>query len=266
MLDKFNRRINYLRVSVTDRCNLRCVYCMPAEGIELLKHENILSFEEIVEVIKYSVTKGIDKVRITGGEPLVRKGVVSFISEVSEIEGIKDLSMTTNGILLDQYAYDLKKAGLKRINISMDTVDPDKYAQITRGGDIRKVISGIVAAQKAELLPVKINCVVHEHSDEYDALGVKDFCQRMGLEVRFIHLMDLKNGKFSIVEGGEGGNCINCNRLRLTANGKLMPCLFSDLSYDIREQGINEAFRLATENKPENGTCSLEHGFYNIGG
>jgi cyclic pyranopterin phosphate synthase len=239
---------------------------MPAEGIELLKHQDILSFEEILDVIKYGVTQGINKVRITGGEPLVRKGIVNFISDISKIEGITDLTMTTNGTLLDQFASDLKKAGLMRVNISMDTVDPDKYTQITRGGDLRKVVSGIVAAQKAGLLPVKINCVVHENSEEEDALGVREFCRLMGLEIRYIHLMDLEKGKFSVVEGGEGGNCKSCNRLRLTSNGKLMPCLFSDLSYDIRELGINEAFRLATENKPESGSCSLEHRFYNIGG
>ncbi|MDD5694804.1 MAG: radical SAM protein, partial [Bacteroidales bacterium] len=146
MYDRFNRPIQYLRISVTDRCNLRCVYCMPEEGVVPLKHSDILSYEEILEVVGVAIESGIQKIRITGGEPLVRKGVVSLVSRVSSLKGIRDLSMTTNGILLEEFARPLKDAGLHRINISLDTLDPDRYRQLTRGGDITRVLKGIMAA------------------------------------------------------------------------------------------------------------------------
>jgi GTP 3',8-cyclase len=266
MYDRFNRAINYLRVSVTDRCNLRCVYCMPEEGIRLLDHADILSFEEIVEVIKEAVHLGITKVRITGGEPLVRKGIVRLIGMIAELNGINDFGMTTNGILLEQFAPDLVKAGLHRVNISLDTVDPDKFSQITRGGDITKVFSGIEAARRAGLAPVKINCVVRNSSNEADAVEVKRFCKSNDLEVRFIHQMDLKSGCFTVVEGGKGGDCQSCNRLRLTANGYLKPCLFDDLQYNIHELGIREALKKAINFKPEKGSQNLLNRFHNIGG
>ena len=133
MYDKFNRRINYLRISVTDRCNLRCFYCMPECGVELMKHEDILRFEEVVELVKVAVGMGIDKVRITGGEPLVRKGIVGFIAELSKIHGIRDLAMTTNGMLLHEFAEPLKDAGLHRINISLDTLNRERFKNITQG-------------------------------------------------------------------------------------------------------------------------------------
>jgi len=266
MLDRYNRKINYLRISVTDRCNLRCVYCMPEEGIQLISHKEILSFEEITEIVKYCAGKGINKIRITGGEPLVRKGIVSFVSMISAIKGVDDLAMTTNGILLDQYAGDLAKAGLQRVNISLDTMDPEKYTTITRGGDIRNVLRGIEAAKSAGLVPVKINCVVFRSSDEPDARKVKQYCADNDLHIRYIHKMDLETGEFSIVEGGEGGDCEHCNRLRLTANGKIKPCLFSDLEFDVRDLGIEEAISLALKNKPEKGTLSCSNKFYNIGG
>lgn len=266
MYDRFNRHINYLRISVTDRCNLRCRYCMPEEGVTMLNHKEILSFEEIVEVVNAGVNNGIDKVRITGGDPLVRKNIEELIRLLSEIDGIKDLAMTTNGILLEKYAEILAKSGLHRVNISLDTVDPEKYYHITRGGDINKVFSGIEAAKKAGLLPVKINCVVEKSSEEPDALAVKKFCAENDLEVRFIHQMDLKNGSFSVVEGGDGGNCIKCHRLRLTANGKIKPCLFNDIEYDVRELGAEQALKKAVENKPECGTMNNLNKFHNIGG
>ncbi|MCF6184666.1 MAG: radical SAM protein, partial [Bacteroidales bacterium] len=165
MYDRFNRKINYLRISVTDRCNLRCVYCMPAEGVELMQHKDILRFEEIVEVVKYAVSQGVDKIRITGGEPLVKKGIVDLIRMIAEIDGIKDFGMTTNGIFLDKYAQQLADAGLHRVNISLDTINPEKYRKITRTGDITQVFKGIEAAKKAGLNPIKINCVVQKSFD-----------------------------------------------------------------------------------------------------
>jgi len=266
MYDRFNRKINYLRISITDRCNLRCVYCMPAEGIKLLDHANILRFEEILEFAKIAVNKGIDKIRITGGEPLVRKGVVNFIKELSQIKGITDLSMTTNGILLEEFAQPLKEAGLQRINISLDTIDENKFKEITRGGDINKVFRGIDAANKYGLLPIKINCVINESSDEPDAIGVKEFCEKQDIEVRFIHRMNLAKGHFSIVEGGTGGNCALCNKLRLSSDGKLRPCLFNDVSINIREHGFDKAIDMALTLKPECGTASNKNKFNEIGG
>lgn len=265
MFDRFNRSINYLRISVTDRCNLRCSYCMPEEGIRLLDHSDILSFEEIVDFTRMAVANGITKVRLTGGEPLVRKGIVELVSMLGSIDGLEDLSMTTNGILLSKYAADLKKAGLNRINISLDTVNPESYCQITRNGELEQVLEGIDAARDAGLKPIKINCVLLGQPDK-ETLHLQNFCEERGLNLRFIHQMNLKTGEFSTVEGGEGGNCSKCNRVRLLANGNIKPCLFSDLAYNIRNLGHQEALDLALGNKPRVGTYNQSGEFYNIGG
>lgn len=266
MLDCFNRKINYLRISVTDRCNFRCVYCMPEEGVKMLSHRDILSFDEILEIVKFGASKGITKVRITGGEPLVRKGIVALIKMISKIEGINDLSMTTNAVLLPKFAHELAKAGLQRVNISLDTLDPEKFNKITRIGKLEDVLAGIDAAKKAGLRPIKLNCVIKKSSQEPDALQVAKFAEENDLQVRFIHEMDLETGDFSVVEGGEGGNCSTCNRLRLTANGMLKPCLFSNADYSIRELGIEKAYQLAITNKPKSGHINNTGNFYNIGG
>lgn len=266
MYDRFNRSIDYLRISVTDRCNLRCQYCMPEEGIRLLRHEDILTYDEIKDFTRVAVANGIQKVRITGGEPLVRKGIVVLVGMVSAIQGITDLSMTTNGTLLEHYAEDLARAGLMRVNISLDTVDPDRYREITRRGNVNDVLRGIEAARKAGLDPVKINCVVKESKDEKDAREIALFCKKNGLEIRYICQMDLVNGYFFTVDGGTGGKCSSCNRLRLTANGKLKPCLFNEAEIDIREPGSEKAFRMAVGIKPRKGSKNLRDSFYNIGG
>ncbi len=266
MYDKYRRKINYLRISVTDRCNLRCTYCMPESGIDLIDHRDVLSFEEIVEVVSFGVHHGIDKVRITGGEPLVRKGITDLVKMIARIPGIEDLSMTTNGIMLDRFAERLADAGLDRVNISLDTLDPGRYWEITRVGDITGVMAGIKAARMAGLDPIKINCVIRKSPFEKDAQDVSAFCRQEGLEVRFIKEMDLDKGVFSKVIGGEGGNCARCNRLRLTADGNLKPCLFSDLGYSVRELGIEEAFSRALGNKPRSGSSNTINKFSNIGG
>lgn len=266
MYDSFNRNINYLRISVTDRCNLRCRYCMPEEGISWLNHSDILSYEEIVEVVRVGIELGISKVRLTGGEPLVRKGIVHLVEQLSSLKGLNDLSLTTNAQKLADFAFDLKRAGMKRINISLDTVDEVKYATLTRGGDIQQVFSGIDTAIMAGLHPVKLNCVIENSPEEEDARGVAEYARRKNLSVRFIHRMTLEKGYFTKVEGGEGGNCSICNRLRLTANGKLKPCLFSDLEFDVRQMGIRAAFDAAVEAKPRCGTANHNNMFYNIGG
>lgn len=266
MYDRFNRRIDYLRVSVTDRCNLRCTYCMPPEGVKLLDHRDILSFEEIVEVVREAISMGVTKVRITGGEPLVRKGIVSLVEKIASLPGILDFGLTTNGILLSQFASDLAGAGLHRVNISLDTIDPEKFRMITRGGDIRMVLAGIESAQKAGLTPVKINCVVRKSSDEPDAQDVREFCLKHNLEARFIHEMSLADGCFTIVENGHGGDCEHCNRLRLTANGMIRPCLFDKIQFNTRELGIRNALEQAVGMKPEQGSVNINGGFHNIGG
>ncbi|MBN2639885.1 MAG: radical SAM protein [Bacteroidales bacterium] len=174
--------------------------------------------------------------------------------------------MTTNGILLAKYASKLKDAGLHRVNISLDTLSPEKYRQITRGGDINKVFDGIKAAQKANLSPIKINCVVFKNKDEKDARDVARFCEDQDLQIRFIHQMNLETGEFSIVDGGEGGNCSQCNRLRLTANGDIKPCLFNELAYNVKDKGIEAAYQDALNNKPKAGTRNKSGKFYGIGG
>ncbi|MBW6480588.1 MAG: radical SAM protein [Bacteroidales bacterium] len=266
MLDLYNRKINYLRISVTDRCNLRCRYCMPEEGVCMVKHSDILTYEEIQQVVAVAVPLGIDKIRLTGGEPLVRKDIVELVRMIADVNGVKDIAITTNGILLENFAKPLADAGLHRVNVSLDTMNPEKFYQITRGGDIRKVFAGIEAARLAGLSPIKVNCVVKQSSDEPDALAVKQYCRENGLLARFISQMDLSTGHFGIVDGGTGGDCSHCNRLRLTPTGKMKPCLFSDLEYDIREMGIQKAIEAALFAKPEKGTVNLNNCFHNIGG
>lgn len=257
MKDRFGRVITYLRISVTDRCNLRCRYCMPAEGVPLLRHEDILSLEEMAAVARTAAGLGINKLRLTGGEPLVRRNLVQLVRLLAGIPGITDLGMTTNGILLAEHADALAAAGLHRVNVSLDTLDPARYAAITRGGDLRAVLAGIRAARESKLLPVKLNCVVERDANEPDARAVAAFAREHGFEARFIHRMDFASGSFSVVEGGRGGDCPRCNRLRLSANGMVRPCLFSDLGFSVRRLGAEQALRQAVTHKPEaGGPCS----------
>jgi cyclic pyranopterin phosphate synthase len=239
---------------------------MPAEGVQLLSHQDIMTFDEIVDVVKAAALLGINKVRITGGEPLVRKGIVSLVEMIARIPAISDFSMTTNGTLLSKFAADLKSAGLRRVNVSLDTTDPQRFREITRIGEISQVIEGIDAAVSAGLAPVKINCVIHNSIDEPDARLVSEFGRKRGLEVRYIHEMDLDSGYFRGVIGGDGGNCSSCNRLRLTSNGFIKPCLFSNSGYSVRELGPGKALQRALDNKPECGSYNTTSEFYNLGG
>jgi GTP 3',8-cyclase len=239
---------------------------MPEEGIKLMNHEDILSFEEITDTVKVAVSLGITKIRLTGGEPLVRKGIVSLVEKIATIKGVEDLALTTNGILLEQMALPLKNAGLKRVNISLDTVNTQKYNDITRGGNIKQVFAGIKAAQEAGLNPIKLNCVVFQSSNEVNALEVKKYTKENGLQVRFIRQMNLETGEFSIVEGGNGGNCSQCNRLRLTANGMVKPCLFDEFEFSVRKLGARQALINALNAKPLNGCINRVGSFYGIGG
>jgi len=266
MIDGFGRKITYLRISVTDRCNLRCRYCMPEDGVELLRHEDILSFEEIIEITKTAVEMGITKVRLTGGEPLVRRGVINLVAEIAAIKGIEDFAMTTNGILLSQYAKSLADAGLKRVNISLDMIDADRYQQLTRCGDINDVLNGIEAAQKAGLDPIKLNCVHGQFSEPSDVQAVKEFGKSKSLQVRTIRQMFFETGCFSVVEGGNGGNCASCNRLRLSSDGKIRPCLFSDISFNVRQLGVKQALEAAVAHKPKAGGPCSNNFMHRIGG
>ena len=265
MFDAYSRSINYLRISVTDRCNLRCNYCVPAEGAALCRKSDLLRFEEIEAVVAYGVKNGIRKVRLTGGEPLVRKDIVSLVEMLARIEGLHELNMTTNGQLLPQYASQLKRAGLTRLNISLDTMDAETYSEITRGGRLNAVLEGIDVAKKAGFDDIRINCVVSNSADEPDAMAVNAFGRKEGLTVRFIRKMTTENGEFWDVIGGEGGNCARCNRLRLSSQGDLFPCLFNDIRFSVRQLGIASAFKQALQHKPECGYRSSHH-FYQIGG
>jgi len=187
--DRYQRTINYLRISVTDRCNLRCQYCMPEAGIPLIDHEDILRYEEILRLVRVYAQEGITKVRITGGEPLVRKGVVDFIAELSAIPGINDLSMTTNGVLLKEFACPLKIAGLKRINISLDTLDPATFFRITRRDKFHDVWAGIQEAIKVGFSPVKLNVVIINGTNENEVFDFARLTLEFPLVVRFIEYM-----------------------------------------------------------------------------
>jgi GTP 3',8-cyclase len=278
--DSFQRPINYLRISVTDRCNLRCVYCMPEEGVTLMSHYDILSYEEIFTVVKAAAELGVNKVRLTGGEPLVRAGLPDLIRLLAAIETIDDISLTTNGILLAKHAAALKDAGLMRVNVSLDTLQPEKFQRITRWGKLEDTLMGIEAARAAGLNPVKINVVVMAGVNDDE---IQDFARRTvtdGWHVRFIELMptaggdafasklvsaeeirkrieplgtlepwrtDVGNGpaRYFRLPGASGTIgfitpvtehfCYQCNRLRLTADGKLRPCLLDESEIDLRE-------------------------------
>ena len=191
MLDKFNRDINYLRVSITDRCNLRCLYCMPKEGLSLLGHEDILRYEEISRIIGVAVNMGIRKIRITGGEPLIRRGAVDFIDSLKAMPDISDISLTTNGILLESLAEKLYHAGVKRINISLDSLNPDKYRHITRGGDLNAVLRGIDEVYRIGFSPIKINIVAIKGFNDDELLDFAKLSIDKPYQIRFIELMTI---------------------------------------------------------------------------
>ncbi|MBN2517028.1 MAG: GTP 3',8-cyclase MoaA [Deltaproteobacteria bacterium] len=191
MYDNHNRMINYLRVSVTDRCNLRCIYCMPKEGLSLLGHADILSYEEILRIVTIAVKTGIVKVRLTGGEPLVRRGLVEFVSSLNKIEGLKDITLTTNGILLENYAEPLFQAGIRRINVSLDSLNVEKYKSITRLGDLLSVIRGIKKAECVGFSPIKINVVAIKGFNDDEILDFAKLTVHKPYQVRFIEYMPI---------------------------------------------------------------------------
>ena len=191
MIDQYERDINYLRVSVTDRCNLRCTYCMPKEGLSQIGHDDILRYEEILRIIRVATREGITKVRITGGEPLVRRGVAEFIASLRTIPALNDISLTTNGILLEAHAEQLFAAGMRRINISLDSLNAEKYARITRGGDIHAVLSGIRKVREIGFAPIKINIVAIKGFNDDEVLDFARLTLAAPYQIRFIELMSL---------------------------------------------------------------------------
>lgn len=186
--DSFGRKINYLRLSVTDRCNMRCRYCMPADGVAKLCHEDILSYEALLRVARAAVDLGIEKIRVTGGEPLVRKGVVDFMAQLAGIPGLKQLVLTTNGLCLEEMAEKLRSAGVQRLNISLDSLQPEVFARITRGGDLARVLAGIAAADRAGF-PIKINMVVMRGINDAEIVDVASLALKKPYTVRFIEYM-----------------------------------------------------------------------------
>ncbi|HHY26927.1 MAG TPA: radical SAM protein, partial [Desulfitobacterium dehalogenans] len=191
MQDQYRRQIEYLRISITDRCNLRCKYCMPPEGVQWIPHESILTYEEILRVMRISTSLGFRRFRITGGEPLIRSGILEFLQNASRISGVEDLMLTTNGILLPDMAEDLKKAGVNRVNISLDTFDEDKFRELTRGGDIKKVFQGIHRSLEVGLHPVKLNVVVVRDFNSHELPRFMELAHDYPVHVRFIELMPI---------------------------------------------------------------------------
>jgi len=303
--DSFQRPINYLRISVTDRCNLRCVYCMPAEGVDLMSHNDILSYEEIHTVVKAAAEMGINKVRLTGGEPLVRAGLPELVRLLAGIHSIDDISLTTNGTLLAEYATELKEAGLHRVNVSLDTLKPDRFEQITRCGNLEDTLAGIEAARAAGLNPVKINVVAMGGINDDELVDFAAKTVSDGWHVRFIEHMPVNGDDSGLiklvsvkemrqrietlgklepwkVDVGNGPAkyfrlpdatgtigfitpvtehfCYQCNRLRLTADGKLRPCLLSEDEIDLREPLRQGASAEELKNLIEKATASKPQG------
>jgi cyclic pyranopterin phosphate synthase len=286
LVDSFNRKIDYMRISISDRCNLRCRYCMPDEGIELIPHDSILTFEEIIRVVQVFAASGISKIRLTGGEPLVRRGMVDLIRRLAQIQGIKDLSLTTNGLLLEPFAESLLAAGLKRINISLDSLRPERFYHITRRDVFHQVWAGIEKSLEMGFRPVKLNVVAIKGFNDDEIIDFARLTIKRPLHVRFIEYMpsgegqawkpedvltidqiraEIENcmplseensasqngpaityrwrgakGRIGFISPVSRHFCEECNRLRLTSDGKLRPCLFSDDELDLRGELRNE--------------------------
>ncbi len=315
LTDRFGRPITYLRISVTDRCNLRCVYCLPEAGVQWQPRENLLTAEEITTIVETATEGGVKRVRLTGGEPLVRPDILEIVERIASIPGIEEVSLTTNAMLLERLARPLANAGLKRVNVSLDTLNATKFKRITRGGNIDWLWRGVAAAERAGLTPIKLNTVVVNglNADELPALA------RLTIEnpwhVRFIELMPVGNAQ----DWGEGfpttpnryisvqemqsrlsnfqlepvtnpiGNgpartfripdalgtvgfisplgehfCQNCNRVRLTADGYLRPCLLLDGEINVRDalragKPLLPFFQQAVDSKPQGHELLLQH-------
>ncbi len=313
LVDTYNRHLNYLRVSITDRCNLSCIYCKPDRCVPKLEHKDILSYEEILRLIDIVIPLGITKVRLTGGEPLVRQGVCDFISRLAVLDGLKDVSLTTNGIFLKDKLKRIKEAGIRRLNVSLDSLDPKKYEQITGVDGFQKVWEGLEMAREMGFDPIKVNVVVMRSINDNELLDFARLTFQYPYHVRFIEYMPIgvnKSDHFfkymptsllqekinayrKLIPVPRGPNdgpsqrfrfekslgeigfispmshhfCRTCNRLRLTASGKLRPCLLSNREIDIRgplrsgasDHELADIFRKAALSKEAEHHLTPEH-------
>lgn len=305
MFDSYARNIDYLRVSVTNRCNLRCKYCMPEEGVEDISHENILTLEEIARLIKVAAKVGIRKVRLTGGEPLVRRNITKLIAEIAKIPQISDIAITTNGVLFADMAKELMMAGLTRANFSLDSLDPETFSYITRWGSLNDVIRSISQAMEMGMALIKINTVVIKGINDHEILDFVELAKKMPLHMRFIEFMPVGDLPFyktdrvvtvseirktieqkyelykgAVIQGNgpaksyriRGGVgtvgfisamsdhfCSECNRIRMTADGKLRGCLFAKEEFNLRlalqnhasDEKLADIFSKAIREKPQ---------------
>ena len=295
MIDSYGRNITYMRLSVTELCNLRCRYCMPAEGICKKSHELMLTEDEMIQAVEVAAELGVNKVRITGGEPLVKKNIVSICRRAAKVEGIRDLAITTNGVLLPELGKDLKEAGVRRLNISLDTLDEAKYAYITRIGTLERAMAGIETAIEIGFEKVKLNAVLIGGFNDDEIKPLAELTRKYPVDMRFIEMMPMyDSGDFNEAsfipytrvlevlpelekqeqDGGVAslyrlpeaqGNiglispinahfCGSCNRIRLTSDGKLKPCLHSNAEYPIKgldKAGMLKQFEAAIMGKPQ---------------
>lgn len=268
MLDNYNREINYLRVSVTDRCNLRCVYCSGQADFVMKSHMDILSYEAIAEIVRVGAGLGITKVRLTGGEPLIRKNLDILVRYLKNIDGIREVVMTTNGTLLKSQARTLKNAGLDRINISLDTLEESVYEEITSGGKLGDVLDGIEETILVGFTKTKINMVVIPGVNEKEISSMKEFCAEKGLKLQLIKLFSLNEKK--VAESNHGYDrpprCSSCNKIRLLADGTIKPCLYTDKEVSIDFEDIKSSLLKAVNLKPERGDTCTERAMSQIGG
>jgi len=304
LIDRFGRKHSYLRISVTDRCNLRCLYCMPEEGMVFMEQERLLTYPQIVEVAEAAAKLGIRKFRITGGEPLVRPGLEELVAGLAALPGVEDISLTTNGLLLAKQAEPLKRAGLKRVNVSLDTMDAVRFKFIARRGELEKVWEGIEAAAEAGLAPIKLNCVLLKGVNEDEIGRFLKLSAERPIHVRFIEYMPIGHddagwrdhylplsrvleeaarlgyeleraqgpkgsgpsenwrltggaGTFGLIHPVSEHFCTNCNRLRLTADGHIKPCLYWIDELNVKPalgspEAMERLFLRAMDVKPEN--------------
>ncbi len=307
LIDRFGRSITYLRISLTPSCNLRCVYCMPPAGIPNPSRSELLTDDEIIAIVEIAAREGVRRVRLTGGEPLVRRDVVDIVRGIAAVPGVEEVTLTTNGMLLEKYAGPLAEAGLKRVNVSLDTLDPEKFRRLTRGGQLERVFRGISVAEEAGLTPVKLNTVVIRGVNDDELLAMAELTRERPWHVRFIELMPLGNlhdwgpgfppykarylpvgemqailaalnlrpdttssgsgparmfripgapGKVGFISPLGDHFCATCNRLRLTADGRLRPCLLLDTEIPIRDHlragaPLSPLFQKAIAARPE---------------
>jgi cyclic pyranopterin phosphate synthase len=265
MRDSFDRDITYLRISVTDKCNLRCRYCMPPEGVPMRRHDEFLSLEQMAAAARAAVGLGIAKVRLTGGEPLVKRGIVDLVRMIASIDGLGHLAMTTNGTLLAPLAVSLREAGLDSVNVSLDTLDPGRYRDLTRGGDIGSALAGLSAALGAGF-PVKVNMVVLADTPMGDVGKMRAFCAARGASLQLINHFELAQRKQEQEAFDRPPPCDRCNRIRLTADGMLKPCLHSDAEVRLDFSRLEESLREAILTKPRRGSACTIRAMPQIGG